>query len=233
MPRPLPVSQNAPSGIAQLRKSSEQNAQHAHQVLGDDHMNLDDFLEPTSIGSPAGVSPSPTPSGSMPDGDPSSTVAVSAIPIKQQQRLQADELSAARASAPSVPPLEQNRTSKEFAYVQRHVRKTSIDERRVCAPVFPSIAYRWLTMYRSLPSGALKPRPKSPQCRTAPLQHRTPPRKRLCTTIVWTPLSLRSPARSIHCSRSIWTPLIWTATQFSTLLDLCSRISPSPLWAPL
>lgn len=102
-------------------------------MLGDDHMNLDEFLEPTSIGSPAGVSPSPTPSGSVPDVERSSAVTVSAIPIKQQQRLQAEELSAARASAPSVPPLEQNRTNREFAYVQRHVRKTSIDERRVCA----------------------------------------------------------------------------------------------------
>lgn len=118
------MGQNAPSGIAQLR-SSEQAASKAH----DDHMNLDDFLVPSSIGTPAGVSPEPSPSV---DGDYSTTTAtISAIPIKQQQRLQADDLSLARASAPSVPPLEQTRGNQEFSYVQRRVRKTSIDERRV------------------------------------------------------------------------------------------------------
>ncbi|GIZ39189.1 hypothetical protein CKM354_000258000 [Cercospora kikuchii] len=122
--RPLAPAQNAPSGIAQLRKSSEQIGQVAQQQApSEDHMNLDDFLEPSSIGSPAGISPSPTP-------EHSATVSASAIPIRQQQRLQSDELSVARASAPSVPPLEQNRTHREFSYVQRHVRKTSIDERR-------------------------------------------------------------------------------------------------------
>ncbi|USW48208.1 Putative nitrogen regulatory protein areA, GATA [Septoria linicola] len=129
--RPLAPMHNAPSGIAQLRKSSEQNSQPPfQQALDDDHMNLDDFLEPTSIGSPAGISPSPAPSASVLSPEDSSTATISAIPIKQQQRLQAEELSVSRASAPSVPPLEQSRTSREFAYVQRHVRKTSIDERR-------------------------------------------------------------------------------------------------------
>lgn len=95
-------------------------------------MNLDDFLEPSSIGSPSGVSPTPTEGFSEADFTPNSTSA-SAIPIKQHQRLMAEELSVARASAPSVPPVEQQRANHEFAYVQRHVRKTSIDERRVGA----------------------------------------------------------------------------------------------------
>lgn len=114
------MGQNAPSGIAQLR-SSEQAVR-----TNDDHMNLDDFIVPSSIGTPAGVSPS---SSSI--DDYSTTATISAIPIKQQQRLQADDLSLARASAPSVPPLEQTRGHQEFSYVQRRVRKTSIDERRV------------------------------------------------------------------------------------------------------
>lgn len=116
------MGQNAPSGIAQLR-SSEQ----ASRTQDEDKMNLDDFIVPSSIGTPAGVSPA---SSSM-DGDYSTTATISAIPIKQQQRLQADDLSLARASAPSVPPLEQTRGHQEFSYVQRRVRKTSIDERRV------------------------------------------------------------------------------------------------------
>lgn len=92
-------------------------------------MNLDDFLIPSSIGSPAGVSPAP--STTAPELDLSSAAtSVSAIPIKTQQRIQAEELSLARASAPSVPPIE-HKGGDEFSYVQRHVRKTSIDERRV------------------------------------------------------------------------------------------------------
>ncbi|EME49873.1 nitrogen response factor-like protein [Dothistroma septosporum NZE10] len=122
---PRPLTQQGPSGIAQLRKSSQQASQN-----NDDHMILDDFIIPSSIGSPAGVSPAP--SGSIAEHDVSTaSTSVSAIPIKQQQRLRdVDELSVARASAPSVPPVHQNRQNEEFAYVQRHVRKTSIDERR-------------------------------------------------------------------------------------------------------
>ena len=113
---------NAPSGIAQLRKSSEQASKNK-----DEHMNLDDFIVPSSIGTPAGVSPDP--SASAMDGDTSSQP-LSAIPIKLQQRIQSEEYSIA-ASAPSVPILDQSRANQEFAYVPRHVRKTSIDERRV------------------------------------------------------------------------------------------------------
>ncbi|KAK4898497.1 Sodium- and chloride-dependent GABA transporter 1 [Elasticomyces elasticus] len=114
-----------PSGIAQLRKSSEQAKQN-HE----DHMDLEDFIVPSSMGTPAGVSPAPSSIPGEPEMTSTSTT-LSAIPIKQQQRLQqAEELSLARASAPSVPPLEQTRTNHEFSYVQRHVRKTSIDERR-------------------------------------------------------------------------------------------------------
>ncbi|KAK5127701.1 hypothetical protein LTR08_004328 [Meristemomyces frigidus] len=117
---------NPPSGIAQLRKSSEQA-----NKSNDELMNLDDFIVPSSIGTPAGVSPAPSATSTSEPEPTSTTAKLSAIPIKQQLRLQAEELSLARASAPSVPPLEQSRASQEFNYVQRRVRKTSIDERRV------------------------------------------------------------------------------------------------------
>ncbi|KAK3071170.1 Sodium- and chloride-dependent GABA transporter 1 [Teratosphaeriaceae sp. CCFEE 6253] len=82
------------------------------------------------MGAPAGVSPAPCSIAGEPEMTSNSTT-LCAIPIKQQHRLQqAEELSLARASAPSVPPLEQTRTNQEFSYVQRHVRKTRIDERR-------------------------------------------------------------------------------------------------------
>ncbi|KAI7615019.1 hypothetical protein KC343_g10266 [Hortaea werneckii] len=119
------AGQNPPSGIAQLRKSSEQ----VNNAENEDWMNLDDFIVPSSIGTPAGVSPAPSGASAV-DTDFSGTAVASAIPIKQQQRLQDDEFSTARASAPSVPPLEQNRANQEFDYIPRHVRKTSIDERR-------------------------------------------------------------------------------------------------------
>lgn len=89
-------------------------------------MNLDDFIVPSSIGTPAGTSPFP--SGELESSSTATTVA--AIPIKQQQRLREEELHLSRASAPSVPPND-HKSRQDFNYVQRHVRKTSIDERRV------------------------------------------------------------------------------------------------------
>lgn len=91
-------------------------------------MDLDDFLVPSSIGTPAGVSPD---ASTLPNESLTSTGStVSAIPIKQGQRPQDDELQVSRASAPSMSAFEQGRP-QEFGYVPRHVRKTSIDERRV------------------------------------------------------------------------------------------------------
>lgn len=92
-------------------------------------MNLDDFIVPSSMGTPAGISP--TPSTATADYE---AVAVTAggIPInRRQQQIQDEELNISRASAPTVGPFDQGRTMDEFGYVPRHVRKTSIDERRV------------------------------------------------------------------------------------------------------
>ncbi|KAF2190459.1 hypothetical protein K469DRAFT_559070 [Zopfia rhizophila CBS 207.26] len=111
----------APSGIAQLRKSINQQ----EQAQQPDAMNLDDFIFPSSVGSPAGLSPSPSNDRTT---VPSNATAP-AIPIrKANQSSHEPNLHFARASAPSVPPtvIREN----EFGYVQRHVRKTSIDERR-------------------------------------------------------------------------------------------------------
>lgn len=121
--RPQP-KRNAPSGIAQLRQHSDQTVKPA-----DDTMNLDDFIVPSSMGTPAGISP--TPSTTAADIDAASATA-GAIPInRRQQQIQDEELNISRASAPTVGPFEQGRAMDEFGYVPRHVRKTSIDERRV------------------------------------------------------------------------------------------------------
>ena len=121
---------SGPSGIAQRRKctdeaAAQQTAPPTLLTTNNDPMNLDDFILPTSIASPAGLSP--TPSGEKMPG--SGGAAASAIPIRKQSHLGDEELRMSRSSAPAIPPAI--RKEAEFSYVQRHVRKTSIDERRV------------------------------------------------------------------------------------------------------
>ena len=113
---------SAPSGIAKLRQSIDQG-----NVPQSDPMNLDEFIFPNSIASPAGISPSPPEESSSALFNNSA----SAIPIKHKKDAQ-DQLHPTfpPASAP-IPPQERHR-NHEFDYVQRRVRKTSIDEGRVC-----------------------------------------------------------------------------------------------------
>lgn len=130
-PTSAPSSSSAPSGIAQLRKASDEAA---NQQTNIDPMNLDDFILPTSIASPAGLSPSP--SGEKIAS--SENAAASAIPIRKQNQVE-EGLHISRASAPAFPrPI---RREDEFGYVQRHVRKTSIDERRVSVQVARPICW--------------------------------------------------------------------------------------------
>lgn len=130
-----PPPRSAPSGIAQqLRKSQDQQAQ-VQQNSPHDAMNLDDFIFPSSVGSPAGLSPEL----SNEDAAPFNATAP-AIPIRKPHLANDHNLSLARASAPSVPPTIHR--EDEFGYVPRHVRKTSIDERRVS---LLSLVYHVLT----------------------------------------------------------------------------------------
>ncbi|KAI9835793.1 MAG: hypothetical protein M1838_005221 [Thelocarpon superellum] len=111
---------SAPSGIAQLRRSGDPSASPSADL-----MNLDDFIFPSSIASPTGVSPtSPAPDSCT----MSSNALATAIPIKAKDTRQLPQADLPPASAPVPPPTRQS--GGEFAYVQRHVRKTSIDERR-------------------------------------------------------------------------------------------------------
>lgn len=119
---PPPVS--APSGIAQqLRKSVDQ--QPIELDLTSEPMNLDDFIVPSSIASPAGItSPAPT------EG------------LVQSRAAQGSGIRITPRNKPAIqiptnlPPSSMPQTSialnrsSEFDYVQRRVRKTSIDERR-------------------------------------------------------------------------------------------------------
>lgn len=112
----------APSGIAQLRRTVDHNA------TLDDPMNLDDFIFSTSIASPTGLSPSSA-TEDMPRPGKSGGLA---MPRKKQRDVQQQDAHLAHASAPSVSPMLHHNREAQFGYVQRRVRKTSIDERRVC-----------------------------------------------------------------------------------------------------
>ncbi|KAL1960478.1 hypothetical protein VTO42DRAFT_7777 [Malbranchea cinnamomea] len=104
-----------------------------------DPMNLDDLIDPSSTGTPSGVSPSPGP-----DGSASSHAVASAIPIKSRKEQPDVHSDVLPASFPH-PPQDERRNS-EFGYVQRRVRKTSVDERNVrkrpadASPQVPPVA---------------------------------------------------------------------------------------------
>jgi GATA-binding protein len=121
-----PAAASAPSGIAQLRESSEHSARDQADI-----MNLDEFIFSESVSTPTGLITTPSPEIAKATLErPSNTVA-SAIPIKMRKE------SGQFAVPQSVPvPHHTVRGVEEFNYVQRHVRKTSIDERRVsyCSP---------------------------------------------------------------------------------------------------
>ncbi|KAN0119399.1 hypothetical protein V8E51_001607 [Hyaloscypha variabilis] len=120
------TASSAPSGIAQLRKSSDQTPTNAQQTEHSDAMNLDDFIFSDNISTPAGIGMSPSPELHKKETEKSSNAVASAIPIKMRK-----ESSAQFAVPQSVPvPHHNPRSNEEFNYVQRHVRKTSIDERR-------------------------------------------------------------------------------------------------------
>ena len=84
-------------------------------------MNIDDYIFPNSIASPAGFSTSPP--------SPPSHATASAIPI--QTKKDAQEHAQSHPSFPPSAPTNEGARNNEFAYVQRRLRKTSIDETKV------------------------------------------------------------------------------------------------------
>ncbi|KAM5346849.1 hypothetical protein ACJ41O_009854 [Fusarium nematophilum] len=113
-----PMMQNSPSGIAQLRKSSE------HALAQPDAMNLDDFIFSENAATPMAFDSPQGPDRSADDRAGHSMA--SAIPIKSRKDLSHHFVP---QSVP-VQPLHQNPQGNEFDYVNRHLRKTSIDDRR-------------------------------------------------------------------------------------------------------
>lgn len=90
-----------------------------------DSMNLEEFIHPTSIGSPAAATSNPSEQGQPMATDSSSHTGMTggnATALQQQSA----RTSIARTSGASTS------TTPDFGYVQRHVRKTSMDDRKVC-----------------------------------------------------------------------------------------------------
>ncbi|KAI9737850.1 MAG: hypothetical protein M1834_009219 [Cirrosporium novae-zelandiae] len=113
-----------PSGIAQLRQSVDQASKQ--QTVQGEPMNLDDLIFPTSMGSPTGISPSPAHEEPVTSAASGATIA---IPIQTKKDSKAHlQTNLPIVSAPQPPGLRPR--NHEFDYVQRHVRKTSIDDRR-------------------------------------------------------------------------------------------------------
>ncbi|KLJ12576.1 hypothetical protein EMPG_12404 [Blastomyces silverae] len=110
-----------PSGIARLRQSIDGNS----TPVESDPMNIDDFILPASIDSPSGLSPSSTIEAAG-----SSHAVASAIPIKSRKAEQSPPPDNFMPASFPHPP-QHHRRNDEFGYVQRRVRKTSIDERNV------------------------------------------------------------------------------------------------------
>jgi GATA-binding protein, other eukaryote len=109
----------ASSGIAQMHKSIDDTNGPAP-----DPMNLDDFLVPNSIASPAGFKPPLT------DNPTRAANKTAALPIKTKK--DAQHSTPSTLTPGSVPhPLTRSGRAGEFGYVERRVRKTSVDERRV------------------------------------------------------------------------------------------------------
>jgi hypothetical protein len=88
-------------------------------------MNLDDFLVPNSIASPAGITPSPDERSSAVDHAHPSTMPIQSRKVTSHPSTESLPVS----SVPQAPTVS-NRNG-EFNYVPRRLRKTSIDERRV------------------------------------------------------------------------------------------------------
>ncbi|KAH0846577.1 hypothetical protein AYO21_11867 [Fonsecaea monophora] len=119
---PTPPS-SGPSGIAQqLRKSVDKSAEFEQTA---DPMNLDDFIVPSSVASPAGIT-SPAPSETV---GRSMMAQAPPIPIASRNKPQVQIPKNLPPSSMPQTSIPTHRTS-EFEYVKKRVRKTSIDERR-------------------------------------------------------------------------------------------------------
>lgn len=105
------------SGLTQQLRNSVDQGQQSQS----DAMNLDDFIVPTSMASPAGL---------ISEAPVEDNMEMTGIPITKRARTPTQ--ATVNMPAASMPKNVIARNHKgEFDYVQRRVRKTSIDDRSV------------------------------------------------------------------------------------------------------
>lgn len=117
-----------------------------------DQMNIDEFIFPEQAASPSAFA-----SPQMPSSASTATAGqTSSIAIQQQPRSEGLGSAFVPQSVPDAPH-HQRRGNSEFNYVQRRVRKTSIDERQVrfslvyaCHATLPVRAYFSLSITNML-----------------------------------------------------------------------------------
>lgn len=114
--------QSTPSGIAQLRKTSEVTLNNQAE-----QMDIDDFIFSERAGTPTGISESPETPHVMLPMQPGGSAA-SAISF---QPLRSGQAGFMPQSAPHAPHHGHTRHMGELNYLRRHQRKTSMDERGV------------------------------------------------------------------------------------------------------
>ncbi|KAI5284232.1 hypothetical protein KEM54_001504, partial [Ascosphaera aggregata] len=138
LPKSSVSQSNAPksSGIAQLRQSLEEAVVTQPSL---NSMDLDDFIVPSSMGPPSGQQATSSTlenehhhqhqlQGQKQQQHGHELRTANGIPIKSRKHLQHSSVSGFAPA--SVPNHRQDfQRSDEFGYVQRRVRKTSIDER--------------------------------------------------------------------------------------------------------
>jgi hypothetical protein len=139
------------SGV-RLKKS----VTHAN-VAASDPMNLDEFILSSSVGSPAGISTS----DSRDNAGGSTNAVVSAIPIKMREEWHAS-IPTDIPAASVLHPLHNHKRQNELDCVQKHVRKTSADKRRVCIKTILNVQST-LTI-RTAPENACRIFSSNPTC---------------------------------------------------------------------
>lgn len=120
-----------------MRAQSQSNERQQTDQGTVENMSLDEFIVPNSVASPANISRSPSADYMNTEG----SIVASAIPMKKQNELRGQSYPFGASAPGPQAPIQQG--AGEFGYVQRHVRKTSIDERRVRTEVFSAYELYW------------------------------------------------------------------------------------------
>lgn len=111
-------------------------------------MNLDDLIVADSLAPPTGIANSPSPDLATQSKNKPLRSQINAIPINAHKPRQASLPHFGPQSVP-VPPHAPT-VQREFGYLTRHHRKTSIDERRVSLFLPVNLIVLWLISFMKI-----------------------------------------------------------------------------------